>query len=100
MSASQRLYSVDATRAAKGAPVGEFLRAVHADDREEVARSMRVALASAGELSVEYRLVTDAAGTRWLLARGGCYHDDRGRPLRFPGIVMDITERKEAISAP
>ena len=93
------LYSVDAKRAAEGAPVREFLKAVHVDDREEVARAVRAALASAGELSVEYRLVTSGASTRWLLARGRCYHDDRGRPLRFPGIVLDITERKEAMAA-
>jgi PAS domain S-box-containing protein len=74
------------------------LKAVHPDDLEEVTRAIRVALASAGEFSTEYRLATDTS-TRWLLARGRCYHDDQGRPLRFPGILVDITERKEATAA-
>lgn len=93
------LYSVDAKHAAEGAPIEEFLDAIYVDDREEVARAIQAALGSAGELSVEYRIGAGAAGTRWLLARGRCFHDDRGRPLRFPGIVVDITERKEAMAA-
>ena len=93
------LHSVDAKRVTEGEPIGQLLETVHVDDREEVARAFQLALANAGEFSAEYRVVSGAASTRWLLARGRCYHDDRGRPLRFPGIVMDITERKEAIAA-
>ncbi len=31
---------------------------------------------------------------RWVYARGRCYHDAEGRPLRYPGVSIDITARK------
>src|SRR4051794_29996574 len=35
-------------------------------------------------------------GARWVLAQGQCHRDEHGTPLRLPGVLVDITERKSA----
>jgi len=47
-------------------------------------------------LDVEYRVVCDNASERWVNVRGVFLDDDQGNPTRFLGIIMDITERKQA----
>ena len=93
------LYSVDPARAAEGAPFAAFLEAIHADDRARVAEKAKQSIASAGEFAEEYRVVARDGSVRWLFARGRCYHDEHGQPLRFPGVAVDITERKQAMEA-
>jgi PAS domain-containing protein len=33
---------------------------------------------------------------RWVQASGRCHFDASGRPVRFPGVLIDIDERKQA----
>jgi PAS domain S-box-containing protein len=91
-----RIYGVDPEEALRGAPVERFVEAIHPDDRARVRLRIEAAVATAGEFAEEYRLVQGDGTIRWVLARGRCYHDDNGRPTRFPGAATDITERKEA----
>jgi signal transduction histidine kinase/ActR/RegA family two-component response regulator len=94
-----QLYAIDPTRAAEGAPVAEYTRAIHADDRDRIAARIKEAVRNAGEFAEEYRLIGADGATRWIFARGRCYHDESGSPLRFPGVGVDITERKQAMEA-
>jgi PAS domain S-box-containing protein len=91
-----RIYGVDPEEALRGTPVERFVEAIHPDDRARVRLRIEAAAATAGEFSEEYRLVQGDGTIRWVLARGRCYHDEHGRPTRFPGAATDITERKEA----
>lgn len=87
------LYSVDPEKAAAGAPVAEFIDAIHPDDTDRVAEEIQRSLAAASDFRAEYRVVGRDGSVRWVLARGHSYND-RGEPARFPGVVLDITERK------
>ena len=91
-----RIYGVDPRDAARGAPVEDFVKAIHSEDRDRVNARIEQAVAEAGDFAEEYRLVQKDGSIRWVLARGHCYHDESGRPTRFPGAATDITERKEA----
>src|ERR687893_1692870 len=76
-----------------------FIAGVHPEDRERTARTVERALdpASGGEYSIEYRTVGLEDGIeRWVAARGRAFFDESGRPVRFIGTVLDITERKRA----
>ncbi len=43
-----------------------------------------------------YRVITKQGDTRWLNARGKIIDcDDKGRPLRFVGLLQDISERRQ-----
>jgi PAS domain S-box-containing protein len=88
-------FGVDArTAQTVGAPVGTFIRAIHPEDRERVEASIAAAVETGGDYECEYRLVRPDGSVRWVNARGRCEHGLDGKPVRFPGVVVDITDRK------
>ncbi|MCE4225687.1 PAS domain-containing protein [Methylobacterium sp. C25] len=89
-----RMYGVDPAEAAAGAPLSAFVDGIHPDDRDVVAAKITATAAEAGEFREEYRLLGADGSVTWVYARGRCYHDAAGRPSRFPGVVIDITDRK------
>lgn len=91
-----RIYAVDPDRAARGAPLAEYLRNFHPDDRPIFQAELDRLFAGAEEFACEYRIVQPDASYRWLIARGRLVRDDRGKPIRFPGASVDITDRKRA----
>jgi PAS domain S-box-containing protein len=88
------LYSVDPAAAAVGTPIAVYIDGIHPDDREWVGARIERALATAGDFAEEYRLLQADGSVRWVYARGRCYHDAAGQPLRYPGVSIDITARK------
>jgi PAS domain S-box-containing protein len=89
-----RTYCVDPAAAAAGAPVEDYVAAIHPDDRERVQKQIEAAVASGNQFTEEYRVLQEDGSVRWVLARGRCFKDAEGRPTRFPGAVTDITDRK------
>ena len=51
------------------------------------------------EYAEEYRLLQADGQVRWVFARGRCYKDPQGRPARFLGAALDLTERKHTEQA-
>jgi PAS domain S-box-containing protein len=90
------LYGVDPARAAVGAPIEDFLAAIHPDDLVAVTQAIERVLAAGGEFAEEYRLVQTDGAVRWVFARGRCYLDADGQPSRYPGVLIDITDQKAA----
>jgi two-component system, cell cycle sensor histidine kinase and response regulator CckA len=70
---------------------------LHPEDRERVNGLVRKALdpQSGGECTADYRAIglTDQV-ERWLSAQGRVFFDPEGKPIRFVGVTMDITQRK------
>ncbi len=93
------MYGIDPALAAQGAPLTAFVEGIHPDDRSWVGERIQQVVATAGEFSEEYRLRHADGSVTWVLARGRCFHDGDGKPLRFPGVVVDITARKAADAA-
>ena len=90
-----RLFGLDPARAAKGLRGATILlEAVHPDDRIWVQAAARKAMAEGGDLAIEHRVQLPGGPVRWVSTRGRSFNDDQGRPVRFPGAVVDITERK------
>lgn len=94
-----RMFGVDPAEAARGAPLAAFVGGIHPDDREWVGARIRHAIETAGDFSEEYRLRHADGSVTWVHARGRCYHDGAGRPLRYPGVVVDVTARRLAEAA-
>lgn len=93
------LYGVDPELAAAGAPISAFFGKIHPDDVDRLGVAIERALASGERLLEEYRLVQDDGSHRWVLAEGRCIPGEDGRPLRFPGVSVDITEVKRVEAA-
>ncbi|KQP11252.1 hypothetical protein ASF28_09460 [Methylobacterium sp. Leaf99] len=95
-----RIYAVDEDRAARGAPLGDYVRNFHPDDLPAFQAELDRMLAGAGtdgdDFACEYRIRQADGSHRWLLARGRLVRDGDGTPLRLPGASIDITERKRA----
>lgn len=91
-----RFFSVDAREAADGAPLDQFIAGIHPLDRDRVRERIQHCIAVTGDFAEEYRLLNRVGETRWVFARGRCFYDDGEKPTHFPGVVIDITDRKVA----
>lgn len=78
------------------ARIAGFVEHIHPDDRARVDASIRYALETGGDFAQEYRIVQPDASVRWVSARGRCHLDQAGNPVRFPGVVFDVTGLKRA----
>ncbi|MEB3210745.1 MAG: PAS domain S-box protein [Leptolyngbyaceae bacterium] len=75
-----------------------FFDALHPDDKNWVYQVVQRVLdpSSGGYYNIDYRVIgIEDDVERWISAKGQAYYDTDGTPLRFSGIVLDITERKQ-----
>lgn len=71
--------------------------AMHEEDRPRVEAAMQAHLAGrAPRFECEYRVRHPNGEWHWLLARGRCSFDASGKPSRFVGSAIDITDQKQA----
>ncbi len=76
-----------------------FLQHVVPEDRAEVARITREALAANKNWNLECRIQRRDGAVRWIFVAGGREIQEAGEGGRISGIVQDITERKHAEEA-
>jgi len=88
------MFSVDPNKGETGAPIAEYFGGIHPDDRERIGEAVNHTIATGCKYVQEYRLLQQDGTTRWIDARGECLYDDNGKPWRFIGTVVDITQRK------
>ncbi|MFC7472844.1 PAS domain-containing protein [Dankookia sp. GCM10030260] len=96
-----RLFSVPPAAVAAGLPIEALLPAIHPEDLAATEAAIKRALAGAqdGAFEAEYRVVLPDGAIRWVAARGRCERDRAGKATRFPGVVVDVTERRQAEEA-
>ena len=91
-----RIFSMSAKDAA-GGPTEKYFLKIHPNDRAAVEASKKAAMQSEnGEYETDYRLQQPDGAIRWVTSRGRLEKDENGKPARFLGVVIDITERKQA----
>ncbi|MFJ2709881.1 PAS domain S-box protein [Pseudomonas sp. NPDC087346] len=93
-----QLHGVDPALSGK-LPISDYLQGVHPEDRALIARSIKHCITHGTEYAEEYRLLQPDGTLRWVFARGRCYKDHHGRPVRFLGAALDLTERKHTEQA-
>jgi two-component system, LuxR family, sensor kinase FixL len=92
----------DRDRAFFGFSQGEKLNAdrvrsvVHSEDRQFVRQVVENSLRTREEIEAEYRVVLPDGKVRWVTRRGRVEFDGNGEPTWERGVLMDITERKQA----
>ncbi|WP_033050359.1 hybrid sensor histidine kinase/response regulator [Pseudomonas sp. Ant30-3] len=91
-----RTFSYPATRnlADLSSEIAQAL--IHPDDRRWVQEQVDQSVASGAPFNAEYRVQRPDGAYLWVLASGCCEFDEQGEPFRFPGVLIDIHERKTA----
>lgn len=73
-----------------------LLDAIHPEERQRCKRAWQRALATGSPFEIEHRTQGKDGSYRWFLTRALPQVDDRGRPLAWFGVSMDIEEQKRA----
>jgi two-component system CheB/CheR fusion protein len=73
----------------------EWLKIIHPDDRSTVEQMLKHAIEHGEPFRLEWRVRPGERTTRWLMSRGRPIFDQDFKLIRYLGIAMDITERKE-----
>lgn len=73
-----------------------FYDMIHPDDRERTRQAIEESIARKTRYDIEYRTVSRDAKEKWIRAIGRTFYDEGGRPIRFDGVTLDVTDRKFA----
>jgi diguanylate cyclase (GGDEF)-like protein/PAS domain S-box-containing protein len=87
-----RIWEIDKTKFS--ATFSAFIETVHPDDREKVIQNYNESISNKSLYQVEHRLLFPDGRVKYIHERGEPYFDANGRPVRFIGTSLDITERK------
>lgn len=88
------LYGLDPASIADGLPTKVFFQAIHPDDKARIRIAVAGILAGAETFSKEFRIVGRDGLWQWVHGRGQCHFDAKDQPVRFTGLLVDVTERK------
>lgn len=89
-----RSFALDPLALRDGMRLAEVTQSIHPDDQAMVAQRIADALARGGAYRAEYRVREQEGGYRWVEANGYVTLDARGRALTFPGVLVDVGERR------
>lgn len=93
------LFNVSEVEAKQGLSLQTFTEAIYKEDRSMVEQKINDVLTKGTKFDAEYRTIDRKGKIRWVIARGRVERDHSGTPISFPGIMIDITERKAAEKA-
>jgi PAS domain S-box-containing protein len=68
---------------------------IHPDDRAKTEQAVGEASRNETEINAEWRVRGTDGALRWLMSRGKPERDSSGKVVRYNGIVIDITARKQ-----
>jgi PAS domain S-box-containing protein len=79
---------------AAGVSTDHFFASIHPDDLKRVKIAVAGILAGSEVFSRQYRLQREDGSYRWVRARGQAIFDAEDEPVKFVGMLVDITEQK------
>lgn len=86
----------DPVQLADGVPTRHFFTSIHPDDLARIKVAVAGILAGSEVFSKEYRLLRGDGGYRWVHASGRAVLNAADEPVKFVGMLVDITEQKRA----
>ena len=69
---------------------------IHPDDLSWMQEQVQQSVETGEPFNAEYRVLRTDGSYCWVLASGCCEFNAEGEPFRFPGVLIDIHERKSA----
>jgi diguanylate cyclase (GGDEF)-like protein/PAS domain S-box-containing protein len=75
-----------------------WVQAIHPEDYPRVRQEAQEAWAT-GRFRSEFRILRRDGEVRWIESTARLVRDDQGKPLYWQGVILDVTERKQAEEA-
>ncbi|MGF7174141.1 PAS domain S-box protein [Azospirillum doebereinerae] len=91
-----RTFSLDPAAMERGVPLAEVVKSIDPTDEPGVRAKIAAALAQGGRYRAEYRVRQLDGSYLWVEANGHVITDADGKALRFPGVLVNIEQRKVA----
>ena len=91
-----RTFSYPAEQSLDNLPQDITEAHIHRDDFSWLQEQVRQSMATGEPFNAEYRVIRPDGNYLWVLASGCCEFNEQGEPFRFPGVLIDIHERKIA----
>ena len=88
------LYQLASDEVERGVPPATFFSIVHPQDVARIRLAIGGILHGAEVFSKEFRVVLPDGTTRWVQGRGRRLAEQPGQPVRFTGLLVDITAQK------
>lgn len=90
-----RAFGLPVDRCREGMPFDDVAGSIHPEDWDRVKSRFEAAVQTGGTYRAEYRSKHADGCYRWVEASGYCEHDSEGRAIRFPGVLMNIEQRRQ-----
>jgi diguanylate cyclase (GGDEF)-like protein/PAS domain S-box-containing protein len=73
-----------------------FCGHIHSDDLSPLKTQFNAAIAQQQCFDLDFRILDHSKTIRWVNCKGAASYGNNGQPERIFGVIMDITERKQA----
>jgi PAS domain S-box-containing protein len=77
----------------------EITKYIHPDDLQRMNERVKSALEQGTPYDFEYRVIWPDASVHWIASRGRVQRDGDGSPTEMQGVIMDVTDRRQAQEA-
>jgi len=89
-----RAFGLDPALGREGLSLDQVAATVHPEDREGLFAAINEVIARGGAYAHQYRVRRTDGHYYWIEANGRVDHAEDGTPLRFPGVLIDVEERR------
>ncbi|GMA77988.1 hypothetical protein GCM10025880_44050 [Methylorubrum aminovorans] len=89
-----RAFGLDPALGREGLSLAQVVETVHPDDKAALAEAINAAIARGGAYAHQYRVRRADGRYYWIEANGRVDHGPDGTPLSFPGVLIDVEERR------
>lgn len=89
-----RVFNLDPALGRDGLSLEQIVTSVHPEDREGLIAAINEVIARGGAYSHQYRVCGADGKYTWIEANGRVEIAEDGTPLRFPGVLIDVEERR------
>ena len=89
-----RSFGLDPALGREGLSLAQVVETVHPDDQTGLADAINEVIARGGAYAHQYRVRRANGQYYWIEANGRVDHGPDGTPLRFPGVLIDVENRR------
>jgi PAS domain S-box-containing protein len=89
-----RAFGLDPALGRDGIPLAQIVATVHPDDQAGLGAAIDAVISRGGSYAHQYRVRRADGRYYWIEANGRVDHAPDGTPLRFPGVLIDVEERR------